>query len=95
MLGANSAWGFSASFLVMAISGLVAGGLILLDNTLRGGELVERATVAVLTDPETRERLRTAGAAVVADGSLELTKHIVSETAMWRDVIAKAGIKVE
>ena len=55
----------------------------------------EHAAVTVLTDPETRERFRTAGAAVVADGSAELTKHIASETVMWRDLIAKAGIKVE
>lgn len=55
----------------------------------------EHAAVTVLTDPETQERLRAAGIAVVADGSSELTKHIASETAMWRDVIAKAGIKAE
>ncbi|SHN65419.1 Bug family tripartite tricarboxylate transporter substrate binding protein [Bradyrhizobium erythrophlei] len=56
---------------------------------------IEHAAVTVLTDPETRERFRTAGVAVVADGSSELTKHIASETVMWRDVIAKAGIKAE
>lgn len=56
---------------------------------------IEHAAVTVLTNPETRERFRTAGAAVVADGSSELTKHIASETVMWRDVIAKAGIKAE
>lgn len=58
-------------------------------------EEIEHAAVAVLTDPGTQERFRAAGAAVVADGSSELTKHIASETAMWRDVIAKSGIKAE
>jgi MFS transporter, putative metabolite:H+ symporter len=33
VLGANSAWGFSSAFLVMAISGFVAGGLILFGIT--------------------------------------------------------------
>ena len=58
-------------------------------------EEIEHAAVTVLTDPGTRERFRAAGAVVVADGSSELTKHIASETVMWRDVIAKAGIKAE
>jgi putative MFS transporter len=39
VLGANAAWGFSASFLVMAISGLVAGGLILLGIKATGRAL--------------------------------------------------------
>lgn len=56
---------------------------------------IERAAIAVLTDPATRERFRTAGADVVADGSSELKKHIGSETAMWRDVMTAAGIKAE
>jgi putative MFS transporter len=43
VLGANSAWGFSASFLVMAISGVVAGGLILLGIKATGRSL-ETAT---------------------------------------------------
>lgn len=56
---------------------------------------IERATVAVLTAPDTRERLRAAGVEVAADGSLALQKRIVDETKIWRDVITKAGIKVE
>lgn len=56
---------------------------------------IERAAVAVLTAPDTRERLRAAGVEVAADGSLALQKRIVDETAIWRDVISKAGIKVE
>ena len=43
VLGAYSAWGFSASFLVMAISGVVAGGLILFGITATGRSL-ETAT---------------------------------------------------
>ena len=43
VLGANSTWGFSASFLVMAISGVAAGGLILLGIKATGRSL-ETAT---------------------------------------------------
>jgi MFS transporter, putative metabolite:H+ symporter len=43
VLGAYSAWGFSASFLVMAISGVVAGGLVLFGITATGRSL-ETAT---------------------------------------------------
>ena len=45
VLGANSAWGFSGAFIVMAASGVVAGGLILLG--IRGtGRPLETATAA-------------------------------------------------
>jgi MFS transporter, putative metabolite:H+ symporter len=43
VLGANSAWGFSTAFLVMAISGVVAGGLMLLGIKATGRSL-ETAT---------------------------------------------------
>jgi putative MFS transporter len=43
VLGANSAWGFSASFLVMAITGVVAGALILFGIKATGRSL-ETAT---------------------------------------------------
>jgi MFS transporter, putative metabolite:H+ symporter len=43
VLGANSIWGFSGSFLVMAISGVVAGALVLLGITVTGRSL-EAAT---------------------------------------------------
>jgi putative MFS transporter len=39
VLGANSAWGFGSSFLVMAISGFVAGALILLGIRATGRSL--------------------------------------------------------
>src|SRR5947209_1871022 len=44
VLGANSAWGFSASFLVMAITGVVAGGLILLGIKATGRSLESATT---------------------------------------------------
>lgn len=56
---------------------------------------IERATIAVLNTPETREQLRAAGVDVAADGSKSLEKKIADETQVWRDVINKAGIKIE
>jgi len=56
---------------------------------------IERAAVAVLTAPATRDQLRGAGIAVEANGSSELQKRIGDETKMWRSVINKAGIKLE
>ena len=54
---------------------------------------IEHAAVDVLSDPETRERFRTAGAAVVAGGSSELLKRMTSETAVWQEVFTRGGIK--
>jgi tripartite-type tricarboxylate transporter receptor subunit TctC len=54
---------------------------------------IERAVTAVLTAPDTRDRLRSAGVEVAADGSGELQKRIGDETQMWRGVMSKAGIK--
>jgi tripartite-type tricarboxylate transporter receptor subunit TctC len=54
---------------------------------------IERTAVAVLTAPETQERLRSAGVDVVADGSSELLKRMTSETAVWREVFTRGGIK--
>jgi tripartite-type tricarboxylate transporter receptor subunit TctC len=56
---------------------------------------IERAAVAALTTPDTRERFRAVGIDVVSDGSTALRKRINDETQMWRGVISKAGIKVE
>jgi MFS transporter, putative metabolite:H+ symporter len=39
VLGANAAWGFSGAFVVMAVSGVVAGGLILLGIRATGRSL--------------------------------------------------------
>ena len=46
MLGANSAWGFSGAFVVMAISGVVAGALILLGIRSTGRSLETTATTS-------------------------------------------------
>jgi tripartite-type tricarboxylate transporter receptor subunit TctC len=56
---------------------------------------IESAAVAALKAPETQERLRAAGVGVAADGSIELLNRVKLETAMWREVIGKAGIKAE
>ena len=56
---------------------------------------IEKAVIDVLSAGETRERLRTAGVEVVADGAAELRQRIDKEKATWRDVISKAGIKIE
>ena len=56
---------------------------------------IEQAVIAVLTDADTRERLRAAGVEVVAQGSDELERRIVSETAMWREVVTRARIRAE
>jgi tripartite-type tricarboxylate transporter receptor subunit TctC len=56
---------------------------------------LERATIAALAAADTRARLRDAGVDVAADGAAALQKRITDETAMWRDVISKAGIKAE
>ncbi|HZP74627.1 MAG TPA: tripartite tricarboxylate transporter substrate binding protein [Pseudolabrys sp.] len=54
---------------------------------------IERVTISALQAPETRERLSAAGIAAAADGAAELQRRIADEAAMWRDVVAKAGIK--
>jgi tripartite-type tricarboxylate transporter receptor subunit TctC len=56
---------------------------------------IERATIAVLTAADSRERLGADGIDVVADGSAALRRRISDETQMWRDVVSKAGIKLE
>ena len=49
VLGANTAWGFSGAFAVMAASGFIAAGLILLGLTTTGRSL--ESTGAVETAP--------------------------------------------
>jgi len=56
---------------------------------------IERAAVAVLTSTDARERLIAAGIDVAADGAAALQQRITAETAMWQEVIAKAGIRIE
>jgi tripartite-type tricarboxylate transporter receptor subunit TctC len=56
---------------------------------------LEEAAIAALTAADTREQLAAAGIDVAADGSAVLQQRIEDETRMWRDVVAKAGIKGE
>jgi tripartite-type tricarboxylate transporter receptor subunit TctC len=58
-------------------------------------QIIETSTIAVLTSPDVRDRLRTAGVEVLADGAAALGARITAEEKMWREVVAKAGIKVE
>jgi tripartite-type tricarboxylate transporter receptor subunit TctC len=58
-------------------------------------QTLERAAIQALTAPDTREKLRAAGVDVVAGGAAELAGRMRTETASWRDVITKAGIKPE
>jgi tripartite-type tricarboxylate transporter receptor subunit TctC len=56
---------------------------------------IEHSAVAVLNTPDARERLKSAGIDIAADGSAALGRQIADETRMWRDVVSKAGIKPE
>ncbi|MBN8964441.1 MAG: tripartite tricarboxylate transporter substrate binding protein, partial [Rhizobiales bacterium] len=58
-------------------------------------QTIETSTIAVLTSPDVRDRLRTAGVEVAADGAAALNARITAEARMWREVVAKAGIKIE
>jgi tripartite-type tricarboxylate transporter receptor subunit TctC len=58
-------------------------------------DALEKAIVTVLTAPDTRERLRTAGVEVAADGAAELEQRIETETKRWRDVVSRANIQIE
>jgi tripartite-type tricarboxylate transporter receptor subunit TctC len=56
---------------------------------------LERAAIDALTAPDIRERFRTAGVEVAADGAAMLQKRMTDETVMWREVVAKAGIAIK
>lgn len=56
---------------------------------------IEKAIVTALTDADTRKKLSDAGVEIAADGAAVLQQRITGETAMWRDVITKAGIQVK
>ncbi len=55
---------------------------------------LERSAVSALKNPATVTRMRAAGIESAADGAAELERRIAAETAMWREVIDKAGIKL-
>jgi tripartite-type tricarboxylate transporter receptor subunit TctC len=56
---------------------------------------LEKAAIEALNDPDAKARLRAAGIGVAADGAAELQDRIAVETDTWREVIMKAGIKVQ
>ena len=56
---------------------------------------IEKAVVAVMQDDEIKRKLSEFGITAVADGSEELAQRRDRELRAWRDVIDKAGIKVE
>jgi tripartite-type tricarboxylate transporter receptor subunit TctC len=57
--------------------------------------VLEISIVAVMTSPDVRAQLATAGVDVAADGSGELARRIEAETQMWRNVVTEAKIQVE
>jgi tripartite-type tricarboxylate transporter receptor subunit TctC len=56
---------------------------------------LEAAMKAVLTSPETRQRLESIGFVVATPGAEHYTKFIKSEIDLWSRVIKQAGIKPE
>jgi tripartite-type tricarboxylate transporter receptor subunit TctC len=56
---------------------------------------IERAVVGVLKDDEVTRKLAELGITTVAGGTKELAQRIDTESRAWREVIAKAGIKIE
>jgi tripartite-type tricarboxylate transporter receptor subunit TctC len=56
---------------------------------------IEKAVVAVMNDDEIKRKLSALGITAIGDGSDELAQRIKQESQAWRDVIVKAGIKVE
>jgi tripartite-type tricarboxylate transporter receptor subunit TctC len=53
------------------------------------------AVIAVLQRPDVKERLLAAGFAIGGQGPEALHDRLVSESAMWREVIAQTNLKVE
>lgn len=56
---------------------------------------IEKDIATALTSPAARQKLEAAGIDVAGDGSAALGSRIDRETQMWRDVIGRAGIKVQ
>jgi tripartite-type tricarboxylate transporter receptor subunit TctC len=54
---------------------------------------IETEVIAILQQPNTQAKLKDAGFGVIAKGPAALEARIAREVPMWRDVIAKAGIK--
>lgn len=56
---------------------------------------IERAVLAAIRSPDSRERLAAAGVNVAAEGADALAARIARETVMWKDVVEKAKIRAE
>lgn len=58
-------------------------------------ERLHREIVAAMADPAIRTRFADTGAEPLASTPEELGRHIATEIAKWREIINKAGIKLE
>jgi tripartite-type tricarboxylate transporter receptor subunit TctC len=56
---------------------------------------LEAEVRAILREPETVEKLMKVGVTPVGSTSAEFAAHIASETARWKDVAARANIRIE
>jgi len=56
-------------------------------------ERLEQNVIAILQRPDTRDKLKEAGFGVIAKGPAALKVRIETEVPMWKEVIAKAGIR--
>jgi tripartite-type tricarboxylate transporter receptor subunit TctC len=56
---------------------------------------IERAVIDILQRPDVVSRLKTTGFAVAGESSQKLNARIADEVAMWKDVIARAGLKID
>ena len=56
---------------------------------------IEKAVTAALDAPDARQKLAGQGVEVVADGAVALANRIAAESALWRDVITRAGIRAD
>jgi tripartite-type tricarboxylate transporter receptor subunit TctC len=56
---------------------------------------LQREIAAAIADPALRAKLSDMGVEAMASTPDELGRHIAAETAKWREIISKAGIKLE
>jgi tripartite-type tricarboxylate transporter receptor subunit TctC len=54
---------------------------------------LEREVLAILRRPDMRERMLQAGLAVTPLGGKQLGEKMAAELALWKDLVARAGIK--
>jgi tripartite-type tricarboxylate transporter receptor subunit TctC len=58
-------------------------------------ERLNREVVAAIGDPAVRERFKDFGAEPLTSTPEELGRYVSAEMVRWRDIITKAGIKLE